>query len=276
MRARATPGQILYVARRRDDRRGDHLHLPQERPAGSPAGVGTIAFLARRQALQAGAARAPRAVPSALTSFSAFGSISVSSIRRARSAHGRRPRFRLRRRPPRHPQQPRPRPRLRILRAHARDPTRRRILDSDLLLRAVETGIIGLVAFLAMIATVIVVARSEVRAEGPTAAPLAIIAAAAAAAFLALTALFDEWSFPHAPYVFMVLAGLLAVATGAPHGKAEQQVKQRVLRRPQIPAAREKRVPAHVSLQDVRHRGTSKAGAEHGRSGAAASDVRPA
>lgn len=159
---------------------------------------------------------------------------------------------------------------------HSHSPGQARILDSDLLLRTVETGLVGIVAFLAMICTVIAVARSEIRSRGPDGAPVAIAAAAAAAAFLALTALFDEWSFPHAPYVFMVLAGLLAVATRAPAGEAEEPARKAAIRRPRTAADREKRVPAHVPIQDVRHRGNSPAGGKLGRSGATASDVYPA
>ncbi|MEZ5062960.1 MAG: hypothetical protein R2700_15885 [Solirubrobacterales bacterium] len=159
---------------------------------------------------------------------------------------------------------------------HTHAPDQARILDSDLLLRTVETGIVGMIAFLAMIVTVIAVGRAEVRSRSPGGAPMAIVAASGATAFLVLTALFDEWSFPHAPYVVMVLAGLLAGATGAPAGAPEVSGAATVRRLMPVPPHREKRVPAHVSLQDVRHRGTGTAVGKRGRSGAAASDVRPA
>ena len=62
-----------------------------------------------------------------------------------------------------------------------------------------------------MIGTVIVVAASILRRGDPLRAPAALAIGPAAAAFLCLTSLFDEWSFPHAVYVFLTLAGLLAV-----------------------------------------------------------------
>ncbi len=159
---------------------------------------------------------------------------------------------------------------------HTSGPTEARILDSDLLLRTVETGIIGLLAFLLMIVTVIAVAVAQVRARGPRGAPVAIVVAAAAAAFLLLTALFDEWSFPHAPYLFMTLAGLLAVSTAAPIRTAAGPPGAARRGDRAEPAGREKRVATSVSLEDVRHHRTGPAAAESGRSGAAGTDVRPA
>ena len=90
-------------------------------------------------------------------------------------------------------------------------PADNRILDSELLLRVVETGIIGLAVFLLVIGTVIVVAAGILRKGDPLRAPAALAIGPAAAAFLCCTSLFDEWSFPHAVYVFLTLAGLLAV-----------------------------------------------------------------
>ncbi len=101
---------------------------------------------------------------------------------------------------------------------HTYAPTDNRILDSEVLLRVVETGLIGLAAFLLMIITVIAVAAPVIRARDPRRAPPALAIAAAAAAFLVLTALFDEWSFPHAVYIFLTLAGFLAVIVGSGEG----------------------------------------------------------
>jgi hypothetical protein len=94
---------------------------------------------------------------------------------------------------------------------NANAPADNRILDSELLLRVVETGIIGLAVFLLVIGTVIVVAAGILRQGDPLRAPPALAIGAAGAAFLCLTSLFDEWSFPHAVYIFLTLAGLLAV-----------------------------------------------------------------
>ena len=103
---------------------------------------------------------------------------------------------------------------------NANAPADNRILDSELLLRVVETGIIGLAVFLLVIGTVIVVAAGILRKGDPLRAPPALAIGAAAAAFLCCTSLFDEWSFPHAVYVFLTLAGLLA-ALGPPGPEPE-------------------------------------------------------
>ena len=93
---------------------------------------------------------------------------------------------------------------------HATNPGENRILDSDLLTRLVEMGVIGLAAFLAMIVVVAATAARMAREREPLTRGPATAIAAAAVAFGVLSAFFDEWSFPHAPYVFLTLAGLLA------------------------------------------------------------------
>jgi hypothetical protein len=91
-----------------------------------------------------------------------------------------------------------------------------RILDSEILHRTLEMGVLGLVAFLLMVLSVILSARKTIAARDPRWAPVALVGAATAAAFLALSALFDELSFPHATYIFLYTAGLVAVVI-APH-----------------------------------------------------------
>ena len=121
---------------------------------------------------------------------------------------------------------------------HSFSPTSYRILDSDLLMRVVEMGLIGLAAFLFMVITVIVVASPIIRGRDPGRADMGLVAAAAAVAFLILSALFDQWSFPHAPYVFLTLAGLLAVVYGPDPDAVPERLRTAVgLRR---------REPAHL------------------------------
>lgn len=86
-----------------------------------------------------------------------------------------------------------------------------RILDSEILHRTLEMGVIGLVAFLLMVLSVILSARKTIAARDPQWAPVALVGAAAAAAFLVLAALFDVLSFPHATLIFLYTAGLVAV-----------------------------------------------------------------
>ena len=103
---------------------------------------------------------------------------------------------------------------------HTYAPADNRILDSDLLMRLVETGVFGLAAFLLMIGIVVGVAVPVIRGSDRLRAPPALAIAAAATAFGVLAALFDEWSFPHAVYLFLTLAGLLA-ALGPPRPEPE-------------------------------------------------------
>jgi hypothetical protein len=91
-----------------------------------------------------------------------------------------------------------------------------RILDNELLTRLVESGIVGVLAFILIIVTIVGVAAPIIRARDPARAPPALAIAAAAVPFLVLSALFDELSFPHAPYALLTLAGLLAVIASEP------------------------------------------------------------
>ena len=91
-----------------------------------------------------------------------------------------------------------------------------RILDNELLTRLVESGIVGVLAFILIIFTIVGVAAPIIRSRDPARAPPALAIAAAAVPFLVLSALFDEMSFPHAPYALLTLAGLLAVLASEP------------------------------------------------------------
>ena len=86
-----------------------------------------------------------------------------------------------------------------------------RLLDSEILNRLVDTGIIGLLALVLMLLSIVVSARGLIRARDPVWTPPALATALAAVAFLVLCFLFDISSFPHAPYILMTLAGFLAV-----------------------------------------------------------------
>ena len=90
-----------------------------------------------------------------------------------------------------------------------------RVLDNDLLMRIVETGLVGLIAYVLMLAMIFGIAVPIVRRRDPVWSPPALMIAAAAAAFLVLSALFDAMSFPHGPYILVILAGFLAVVAEA-------------------------------------------------------------
>ena len=91
-----------------------------------------------------------------------------------------------------------------------------RILDSEILSRLVDSGVIGLLSLIFMIVCIVLAARGLIRSRHPVWAPPALSVAAAAVAFLVLAFLFDVSSFPHTPYILMSLAGLLAVMLSQP------------------------------------------------------------
>lgn len=97
-----------------------------------------------------------------------------------------------------------------------------RILDNDLLQRLIETGVIGLVAYVLMLLLVFACAVPIARGRDPGRAEVALVVAAGAIAFLVLSALFDIMSFPHGPYILMTLFGLLAVIVAAEEPQATQ------------------------------------------------------
>jgi hypothetical protein len=101
-----------------------------------------------------------------------------------------------------------------------------RILDSEILLRLIETGVIGLVAFLLIGGSVLAVTRRWIGGRDPIASPVALIGALCAVAFIVFAFLFDTLSFPHVPYIFLYITGMVAVviagrARTAPGGRAE-------------------------------------------------------
>ncbi len=95
-------------------------------------------------------------------------------------------------------------------------PLGHRILDSEILLRLIEMGVLGLAAYLLLGASVIATARATIRSRDPTWAPQALAGAAAAVVFLVVGTLFDSLSFPQVPYVFLYLAALVAVTVKPP------------------------------------------------------------
>jgi hypothetical protein len=87
-----------------------------------------------------------------------------------------------------------------------------RILDSEILHRLLEMGVLGVLSFVLMIVACIVCARATIAARDPWRSPLALAGAASAAGFLAVSTLFDVLAFPHPTYIFFYMAGLVAVA----------------------------------------------------------------
>jgi hypothetical protein len=86
-----------------------------------------------------------------------------------------------------------------------------RILDSELLHRTLEMGVVGLLAYVGMILSVVFSARRAISEREPQWAPMALMGAAAAISFLMVSTLFDVLAFPHATYIFLYTAGLTSV-----------------------------------------------------------------
>jgi hypothetical protein len=89
-----------------------------------------------------------------------------------------------------------------------------RILDSEILGRLVETGALGLLAFLLIGLSVVFAARRTIALRDPWASPPALIGTAVAVCFIVVSTLYDVLSFPHATYVFLYMAGLVTVVIG--------------------------------------------------------------
>jgi hypothetical protein len=89
-----------------------------------------------------------------------------------------------------------------------------RILDSEILGRTVETGVLGLAAFLMIGLAVVFAARRTIALRDPVTSSPALIGAAVAVCFIVVSTLFDVLSFPHATYIFLYMAGLTTVVVG--------------------------------------------------------------
>jgi hypothetical protein len=89
-----------------------------------------------------------------------------------------------------------------------------RIVDSEIILPLVETGVLGLVAILMIPVSVILLCRrSASRHESKWSGP-AVTGVAAGVCFLSVSMLYSVMSLPHAPDVFFYMAGLAVVAIG--------------------------------------------------------------
>jgi len=97
-----------------------------------------------------------------------------------------------------------------------------RILDSEILHRTVETGVLGLAFFLLIPIAVIASARVVVAGRDRRRMPMALVGAAAGVCFLVASALYDVLSFPHATYIFLYIAGLLCVVVTTPPRDEEE------------------------------------------------------
>jgi O-antigen ligase len=86
-----------------------------------------------------------------------------------------------------------------------------RILDNEYLALVIGVGFVGLIAYLLIFAVTLSAAHASIRGPDPKRASLALACAAAVAVMATVTLLFDNLSFPHAPYFFFFIAALIVV-----------------------------------------------------------------
>lgn len=100
-----------------------------------------------------------------------------------------------------------------------------RILDNEYLGEIYQVGVLGLIAFLAMIVTPLFLVRSVLRSDNPLRGPPALAAGAGCLAFGVASALYDILTFPQAPYLFLFMAAMCVCAASVevPESKGERE-----------------------------------------------------
>jgi O-antigen ligase len=91
------------------------------------------------------------------------------------------------------------------------DQKKYRILDNQYLTTIIGTGVVGILAYLSIFATIFLLAHRLARAGDPDRAGPAIAIAAAAAAMVIGGALLDILALPQLPYLICFFAGFIAV-----------------------------------------------------------------
>ncbi len=107
--------------------------------------------------------------------------------------------------------------------------TQFRINDDEYIDEIWEVGIFGLLAYIFMILAPVFTARKAIRGRDPNVASLALASSAGCIAYLVVSALFDAFSFPQAPYMFFLMAALTVIASAGPEGNV-QPVRERMRR----------------------------------------------
>jgi O-antigen ligase len=87
-----------------------------------------------------------------------------------------------------------------------------RILDNEYLGQIYQVGVLGLLAFLALIVSPLFVVRGVLRSDNPLRGPPALAAGAGCLAFGVACALYDILTFPQAPYLFLFMAAICVCA----------------------------------------------------------------
>lgn len=98
-----------------------------------------------------------------------------------------------------------------------------RVNDDQYVDEVWQTGILGLLAFVWMLLTPMIIARPAIRKRGPTVSSLALATSAGCFVFLVVTALFDSMGFTEVPYIFFLLAAMTTIAAAGPEGNAQSR-----------------------------------------------------
>jgi len=115
-----------------------------------------------------------------------------------------------------------------------------RIFDNEYLGEVYQVGALGLVAFLAMIITPLLLVRSVIRSDNPLRGPPALAAGAGCLAFGVAAALYDVLSFSQAPYLFLFLAAICTCAASVEVPVAQRsrsRSRSRAVSRPRVAPA---------------------------------------
>jgi O-antigen ligase len=106
-----------------------------------------------------------------------------------------------------------------------------RIFDNEYLGQLYQTGFLGLLAFIGLILTPVVIAvRYAARRDNPLRGPPALAAAAGCLGFFVAAGLYDILTFPQAPYLFLFLAAMCTTAASV-EKVAPQAARQALPRR---------------------------------------------
>ena len=106
-----------------------------------------------------------------------------------------------------------------------------RVNDDQYVDEVWQTGILGLLAFVWMLLTPIILARPAIRLRGPTVASLALATSAGCFVFLVVTALFDSMGFTEVPYIFFLLAAMTTIAAAGQEGNVAKSLPEPVRQR---------------------------------------------
>jgi uncharacterized membrane protein len=128
------------------------------------------------------------------------------------------------------------------------DPHKYRILDNEYLGVLIAVGLLGLVAYIAILLAIMRLAHRTIRGPDPRRSALALAALASVGVILVASALFDVFSFPHVPYLLFFVGGMIVALRNASPAAAPAGEAARVRSRPPGPPTPTGGGPGHGRL----------------------------